>query len=86
MTDLSTKCALVYDLGQWGPELSRTVIAAIRKRREAGERGVDVRFAGHRLDPALEPEAETLRELGGRDLWSLCDTLIARAAMLRELG
>jgi hypothetical protein len=47
---------------------------------------VDVRFAGHRLDPALEAEADTLRELGGRDLWDLCDTLITRAAMLRELG
>jgi hypothetical protein len=72
--------------GPWGPDLSRTVIAAIRAKREKGERGVDVRFAGHRLDPALEAEADTLREVGGRDLWDLCDTLITRAAMLRELG
>src|SRR4051812_38089095 len=72
--------------GQWGPDLSRAVLAAIRRTREAGEYGVDVRFAGHRLDPALELEAEALRELGGRDLWTLCDTLVTRAAMLRELA
>ena len=44
-------------------------------------------FAGHRLDPALaEAAEERLRDLGGRDLWTLCDILAARAAMLRELS
>ena len=67
--------------------MSRAVIAAIERRRTAGERGQDVAFAGHRLDPALAPEAEErLRDLGGRDLWVLCDLLSARAAMLRELS
>ena len=70
-----------------GPELSKAAIAAIERRRKAGERGQDVAFAGHRLDPALAPEAEErLRDLGGRDLWVLCDILSARAAMLRELS
>jgi hypothetical protein len=72
--------------GTWGRDLSRAVIAAILRVREAGERGVDVAFAGYRLDPALEPEAEALRELGGRDIWMLCDVLAVRAAMLRELS
>ena len=71
----------------WGPELSAAAIAAIERRRKAGERGQDVAFAGHRLDPALAGEAEErLRDLGGRDLWVLCDILSARAAMLRELS
>ena len=62
------------------------MIDAIRRRREAGERGADVGLAGYRLDPALADEAEALRELGGRDLRTLCDVLAARAAMLRELS
>jgi hypothetical protein len=71
----------------WGPELSKAAISAIERRRMAGERGQDVAFAGHRLDPALAQEAdERLRDLGGRDLWVLCDILSARAAMLRELS
>jgi hypothetical protein len=73
--------------GPWGLELSRAAIGAIERRRKAGERGQDVTFAGHRLDPALAQEAEErLRDLGGRDLWVLCDLLAARAAMLRELS
>ena len=56
--------------GPWGPELSRAVIAAIRRPARRATRGVDVAFAGYRLDPALAPEAEPLRDLGGRDLWS----------------
>ena len=71
----------------WGLALSKAVIDAIHARRSAGERGQDVEFAGHRLDPALAPEAEErLRGLGGRDLHRLCDILSARAAMLRELS
>ena len=71
----------------WGLELSKAAIAAIERRRNAGDRGHDVAFAGHRLDPALAPEAEErLRDLGGRDLWVLCDILSTRAAMLRELS
>lgn len=73
--------------GPWSADLSRAVIAAIERRRTAGERGQDVAFAGHRLDPALAQEAdERLRHLGGRDLWVLCDILGVRAAMLRELS
>ena len=45
-----------------------------------------VRVAGYRLDPALAPEAEPLRDLGGRDVDELCDVLAIRAAMLRELS
>ena len=37
--------------GRGGRELSKAVIDAIQRRREAGERGQDVAFAGHRLDP-----------------------------------
>jgi hypothetical protein len=38
------------------------------------------------LHPAVEQEVETLREeAGGADIWELCDTLVTRAAMLREL-
>jgi hypothetical protein len=71
----------------WNLELSRAAIGAIEQRRKAGDRGHDVAFAGHRLDPALAQEAEErLRDLGGRDLWVLCDILSARAAMLRELS
>jgi hypothetical protein len=71
----------------WGAELSKAVIDAIHNRRAAGERGQDVEFAGHRLDPAFAVEAdERLRPLGGRDLHRLCDILSARAAMLRELS
>ncbi len=71
----------------WGHALSKAVIDAIHARRSAGERGEDVEFAGHRLDPALAQEAEDrLRALGGRDLHRLCDILSARAAMLRELS
>jgi Family of unknown function (DUF5691) len=71
----------------WGPVLSKAVIDAIHQRRAAGERGQDVEFAGHRLDPACATEAdERLRPLGGRDLHRLCDVLSARAAMLRELS
>ena len=33
-----------------------------------------------------EAAEERLRDLGGRDLWVLCDILAARAAMLRELS
>ena len=63
------------------------MIDAIHNRRAAGERGQDVEFAGHRLDPAFAAEAEErLRPLGGRDLHRLCDILAARAAMLRELS
>ena len=62
------------------------MIASIRRRREAGERGADAGVAGYRLDPALADEAEALRDLGGRDLWTLCDVLALRAAMLRELS
>lgn len=73
--------------GPWHGELSRAVLDAIERRRGAGERGQDVAFAGHRLDPALAQEAdERLRHLGGRDLWVLCDVLEVRAAMLRELS
>jgi hypothetical protein len=71
--------------GQWGAELSRAVIAAIGRRRQAGE-WLEASWAGHLLDPSVEPEAEALRELGGRDLWRLADVLGERAAMLRELG
>ena len=53
--------------GPWGPELSRAVIDAIRR---AARRAGTSRVAGYRLDPALEPEAEPLRDLGGRDLWN----------------
>jgi hypothetical protein len=71
----------------WGTQLSRAVIDAIQQRRAAGERGQDVEFAGHRLDPAFAAEVEErLRPLGGRDLHRLCDILSARAAMLRELS
>jgi hypothetical protein len=71
----------------WGSKLSKAVIDAIHNRRAAGERGQDVEFAGHRLDPAFAVEAdERLRPLGGRDLHRLCDVLDARAAMLRELS
>jgi hypothetical protein len=71
----------------WGPALSKAVIDAIHNRRAAGERGQDVEFAGHRLDPAFAAEAdERLRPLGGRDVHRLCDILSARAAMLRELS
>jgi hypothetical protein len=72
--------------GEWGIDLSRAVVARIRQVREAGELGADYRFAGYRLHPAVEPEAEALRELGGRDLWTLCDLVGIRAAMLRELS
>jgi hypothetical protein len=72
--------------GPWGPEFSKTVIAAIEKERAELRRN-DVEFAGYRLDPALAPEAEDrLRDLGGRDIRNLCDVLSARAAMLRELS
>jgi hypothetical protein len=71
----------------WGRALSKAVLDAIGNRRAAGERGQDVEFAGHRLDPAFAAEAdERLRPLGGRDLHRLCDILSARAAMLRELS
>ena len=72
--------------GQWGVELSRAVIAAIRRARETGTLGAHARVAGSRLDPALEAEVEALRELGGRELWELCDEVGIRAAMLRELS
>lgn len=72
--------------GQWGPELSKTVVEAIRRRREAGEWRLNVRWVGRRLHSSVEPTVETLRDLGGSDLWELCDTLVTRAAMLRELG
>lgn len=66
----------------WGPELSTTVVASIKRRREAGGRGIDVAFVGYRLDPATE--VEHLRELGGRDIGRLCDVTAIRAAMLSE--
>jgi hypothetical protein len=66
----------------WGPALSNTVVAAIKRLREAGHRGLDVAFAGYRLDPATE--VEHLRELGGRDIGRLCDVTAIRAAMLSE--
>jgi hypothetical protein len=72
--------------GQWGLELSKQVLEAIRERRKNLIRDVDVRFAGYRLDPSLEHEAESLRELPGIDIERLCDVLAFRAAMLRELG
>ncbi|HET6547565.1 MAG TPA: DUF5691 domain-containing protein [Solirubrobacter sp.] len=72
--------------GHWGPELSRAVIAHIRRQREAGQRPYHVGAAGYRLDPTVEPEAGALRELGGGDIWTLADVLQARAAMLRELS
>ena len=74
------------------PAVGRSSSRRRRSRRSsggatAGDRGHDVAFAGHRLDPALAPEAEErLRDLGGRDLWVLCDILSTRAAMLRELS
>ena len=70
--------------GRGAPTLSRTVIDGGR-RGDARPAGTSA-FAGYRLDPSLETEVEALRDLGGRDIWSLCDTLVARAAMLRELA
>jgi hypothetical protein len=72
--------------GRWGEELSYWVLEDIRGRRSEGHRGVHVGEAGYRLHPAVEAQAETLRDLGGADLWELCDVLAIRAAMLRELG
>ena len=69
--------------GPWGIELSRAVLAAVPAHRE---RGGHVGVAGYRIDPALAEEAEPLRDLGGRDVWNLCDVLGIRAAMLRELS
>ena len=66
--------------GTWGLELSRAVLAAIPAQ------SANVSLAGYRLDPALAPEAEPLRDLGRRDLNELCDVLGIRAAMLRELS
>jgi hypothetical protein len=72
--------------GQWGPELSMTVVETVRRRRAAGDWRPNVRFAGQRLHPAVEGAVETLREeVGGGDIWELADTLATRAAMLREL-
>ena len=66
----------------WGPELSKVVVTSIKRRREAGGRGVDVAFVGYRIDTATE--VEPLRELGGRDIGRLCDVAAIRAAMLSE--
>ena len=52
--------------GPWGPVLSKAVIDAIHQRRAAGERGQDVEFAGHRLDPAFAVEAEDRLPAAGR--------------------
>ena len=67
-----------------GPRRSRAVLAAIPPAASGG--AADVGIAGYRLDPALAEEAEPLRDLGGRDVWNLCDVLAIRAAMLRELS
>ncbi|MDA0185732.1 hypothetical protein OJ997_35840, partial [Solirubrobacter phytolaccae] len=66
----------------WGAALSNTVVAAIKRRREAGHRDLDVAFVGYRIDPRTE--VDHLRELGGRDIGRLCDVAAIRAAMLKE--
>jgi len=71
------------ELPAWGQELSRVIIRAIPKLRE---RNVHIGLAGYKLDPSLEAEVEPLRDLGGRDVLDLCDTVALRAAMLRELA
>ncbi len=73
------------------PRGCRTGTGASRSRARSStairrEPEVDARFAGYCLHPAVEPEVETLRELGGRHMWRLCERVATRAAMLRELG
>ena len=55
--------------GPWGPRALARGDRGDPGRREDGERARR-RVAGYRLDPALEPEAEALRDLGGRDVWN----------------
>ena len=71
--------------GPWGRELSRGV-----DRGDPAPRATRGAHVARRRLPARSRrssrEAEPLRDLGGRDLWDLCDVLAIRAAMLRELS
>ena len=65
----------------WREPFSRAVVEAIRRDPVQATSGL-----GYHMHLAVEPEVETLRDLGGTNVWRLCDLVATRAAMLRELG